>query len=770
MGKDNKKRRALKRAKREKRARLRRRLGNKTRALSPVLEEIPNPFRNLTESERLKVIADKASRSQEEHKSLLKKLMSMLHSYDPLTLISLLTFYGLTVPISERGIEKTDSEFIVHQAHIELFQALALKVDSKSINQNPFGPEVVQQLMELLPSLMTAQRFRNFGRIDSEQSEEEKAVSLLQEQIRGNTQMVRNWGYFSQVVSVASELYAPLDELISEKHGFTISNVVELFTCLAQELEGRAQTRIVAFQKLYQVKDKKKIVYRYYEQFGYPEKDAELFISSINLRSVTRKNLVSMLFAHSDLNIVEYYLFSIEDLANTLNMDTSTLSKIVDTYSKELGSLQGLEVDQIFLSNPIWQNPLVKLDEKVFYAAIPQLFFSFLFPSLDKLIDPEDKAVLSSTRSEYLESKIADVIKTRFPAAKTISGVEWSVEGKVFETDLITFIDSHAIIVEAKSGRVTGSALRGAPDRAKRHIEEIFIAPNVQSKRLKDRLVHLIENPSESDSSLRSLPVDLSSIHKIIRVSVSLEDFAMIQSNLVQLKDTGWLPEDFEPCPTMNLADFETLFDLLEHPVQLIHYLEVRQELEARLGYMADELDLLGLYMDTLFNLGDIESDISFVLTGYSSAIDNYYNSKDAGVDLSKPKPKVGEMFSRIFEQLEERQSDRWTEIGVILNRFSPDDQRIIQSKVNKLKRNVEKRWNIEGHKNMLVYVPPKASQYSLVYFLYNNKNSHRTKDFQEAAAANGLEPDHVANCLVIGRNIDDESMAYHFIGLFSKR
>ncbi len=65
------------------------------------------------------------------------------------------------------------------------------------------------------------------------------------------------------------------------------------------------------------------------------------------------------------------------------------------------------------------------------------------------------------------------------------------------------------------------------------------------------------------DALRDSLPIDLKGIHKIIRVSVTLEDFATLQSNLSRFSETGWLPKGFIPCPTMNLSDFETLFDIL---------------------------------------------------------------------------------------------------------------------------------------------------------------------------------------------------------------
>lgn len=58
----------------------------------------------------------------------------------------------------------------------------------------------------------------------------------------------------------------------------------------------------------------------------------------------------------------------------------------------------------------------------------------------------------------------------------------------IYETDLIVFIDSFALIIECKSGKVTPPALRGAPDRLRRRIQKLLIDPNIQSLRLKNAL------------------------------------------------------------------------------------------------------------------------------------------------------------------------------------------------------------------------------------------------------------------------------------------
>lgn len=767
MGRNNRQRRAKKQAQNKKRQKIRNKKDYKDKSIGPVFQVMPNPLAGLSDKERKQVIKEIADNSERVYQESLSKIKEIFSKYDPFILLSILASYGLTVPVGDKGITRKDSEFTIKQAHIELCQAFSLQIRPSDLKGEPFGPDVVQVLWDALPDLLEAYSNRKLAELNDHASDDEKAVKYIQQSIRANTQMVRNWGYFSQVINISREIYEPFNKQLKDKLGFTGSEIFELFKYLINEIEGRNSRRYQELAQLYQIKDKKQLVIKYYELIGQKKEDAKSFIDGVGIDSIGRKKLFFMLMSHYDLRLPDNYTFNLEEIINSTRIEEPVAKKILEEFSYSLGDLEEYETEYIYLSNPVWLQPLIRLGKDKYFCAIPQLFFSFVMPSLERLIENVDKKELSERRACYLENKVSEIIRRRFPKSNTVSGIKWMYDGAEYETDLITFIDSHALIVEAKSGKITEPALRGAPDRLKRHVKEILVDPNIQSKRFKERLLELIANPGIDDDLRDRLPVDINTIQKVIRVSVSLDDFAMLQANVSQLKATGWLPDNFEPCPTMNLADFETLFDFLNHPVQIIHYLERRQELEREVGFMGDELDLMGLYIDTLFNVGHVEPGVDFIISEMSAPLDAYYNSRDAGIDIPKPKPKISPLFSEIFNQLEQRMTPRWTEIGVFLNRFSPDDQYKLTKMITKLKNNVQKNWHLEGHKNMAVFVPPKASEYALVYLVYNNNNAHRRNEFIDVAARYGLEPEHVRQCLVIARNIDKEDFVYHFIGLF---
>jgi len=735
-------------------------------SLGPAWSELPNPFASLDDNQRQILVKELDENSEKAYNDSLAKILEILEKHDPFVLLSILSSYGLTVGVSDHGVTEKDSDHKIHQAHVEILQGLALHINPSKYQYYPPTPDIVQDLWDAITSLLDSLHLRGLSQHASKGSDQEKAISFLQYRIRGNTTMVRNWGYFSQVVDISRELYSNFDDGLRSAFGFSAVEIIECFLFLIRETESANTKRFNELSMLRKQKNKSLLVEEYHKLIGQGKEQADRFVSSIDIHKIPYDGLFSILMSHYDLRLNDNYTFNPSQIAKGIGIEEESARSILSRFSHRLGDLQSFNVDHLFLSNPIWLRPAIQIGDDAFFCPMPQAFFSFAMRSLDPLVEEISKEWLSDVKADYLENKVAEIIARRFPNASTVSSITWQHNGKQYETDLITFIDSHAIIVEAKSGKISDPALRGAPERLKRHIDDILVEPNIQSKRLEEKLIDLSSRSDPSDDILSKIPVDISKIKKVIRVSVSLDDFASIQANIANLKDTGWLPPEFEPCPTMNVADFETLFDFLDHPIQIIHYLQRRQEIEKQYRYVGDELDLMGLYIGTLFNFGDIDFDRDMVITGMSQPLDRYYNSKNAGIVTQKPRPKISSLFSGIFSQLEARHTERWTEIGVILSRFSPDDQRLLEKHIQRIKKNVRKNWRIDGHNNTVVYIPPKASEFSLCYVVYNGHNEIKRRDFAEVAAIMGLEPDHVKQCLVIAKNMDDHELNYNIIAL----
>ena len=737
--------------------------------LAPTFHMLRNPFEGLSDDQRRSAIEEIARNSEEKYQEALSELKAILRRHHPLLVLSHMSFYGLSVAIDETaGLTKLDSDYEMFPYRVEILQALLLQIPPEKLSGKPFGPQVLTQVWDQVKTLCDVHNFRQSDPAGVQLRDDEMAVALAQHRMRSATQAVRNWGYRSQIKRIARELYCPFDARLLEAQGFSASDVFDVFETMVTQVESRQSFHLNTLVNLFRSSgtDGRLLVENYHELIGLEKEKAEQFVDDLNVEETALDRVRSMIRAHYNLRLPEVYTFLATDLADTLDLDEDRVSAVLDQYALPLGALSDYETEHLHLSNPVWEKPLVKLGAGEYFCALPAGFFSFVIPCMEAVLVPFAVAV-SDHRAEYLESKVAEIVEKRFPNSHIKRNFKWVEDGTTYETDLIAFIDSFALVIECKSGKVTPPALRGAPDRLRKHIRELLIDPNLQSLRLKRRLEFLGSHPNAADSIRDRIGYDLAKVRKVVRVSVCLEGLGPFQSSLKELEDTRWFPADFVPCPTMNLADFETVFDVLDHPVQILHYLMKREATEASVRYLADELDLLGLYLTTLLEFGNVEPDVEFTLTGMSAPLDTYYSSLDAGVTLDKPRPAISPLFAAIFSQLERRSAARWTEIGVALNMFSPDDQIKITRMLVKLEKRVHRNWRTQGHDNMVVCIPPKASTYALSYVMFKNGNAKESRGFMEHAAVTALESDHVQTVVVIGKNIDRDDAAYDAIALF---
>ncbi|MCH1911846.1 hypothetical protein L9Z41_17225 [Leptospira noguchii] len=736
----------------------------------PYLAEIENPFSGLSESKVNEILAEMQLSSIKSIEDSIVTLNEIIKTNNPLIALSIITHYALNASLGENKVESRGYFEDVGQPHVELFQALILKVNKIEWGLEPVTPNVVQEIFEKLSNLISSYPFLRINQNSSDLPVSEREIIEFQETIRNHTTSIRNWGYYSQVKRIISELYSPFENSVRNKFGFSIEDVISVFDQMVSECEKRMNERYTFLKDLQAISKKEDLIRKYCETKGEDSiEEINLLLHNPIVAKSNRKDLFVHILVYEDQNIIDLYYFSQDDLARDCSINVNIVKSIFEYFSFSPGEIENYENEYLFLNNPIWEKPIIKINGK-YFCSMPQILFSNSIPILDLLVEVVDKAGLNSRRAKYLEKKVEEIVNNRFPESLTASNLKWKDKDQEFETDLITFIDSYAIIIEAKSHKVSASALRGGRERIKRHIKDLIITPSQQSKRLSDRIKELISNPNIRDELRSKLPVGLNKIHKIIRISVSLEDFATMQSNISRFKLTGWIPDTFVPCPTLNLADFETVFDILEHPVQILHYFERRSELELdeSVEIVGDELDYLGFYLSTLFSQGRIQetSKDSLVLSAMSKIIDDYYTLKDAGYEVSKPMTEVSELFKNIFIKLEKRSVHRWTEIGSALNRFNPVEQDKISKFIKKLELQAANNWYSQNLKNILIYAPPKGVEYGLAYVIYNNETFHRRKEFIESATSQIIAVESVQAALIIAKNVDFPDSPFDYIAL----
>ncbi|NBB81027.1 MAG: hypothetical protein GVY36_16545 [Verrucomicrobia bacterium] len=739
--------------------------GDSDRPLS--FTTIENPFQALSESERQEITSALSTETRARAGEILDNLDAALRSFHPFQIIAQVTAYGLTVTATKDGIQRPEDGYENYQPVTELLQALALKIPPHSLGSDPIPPQTFSELFEEVKELTTLLQLKTIYGDQPPDGSENVHLKGLQKLTKGYRSHVRNWGYYGQVRNICEELYTGFDATVQEQRGYKVSDVLTLFSELTKRNDDFLSHRMEKLSEVYKAPTKEEMVRTYYAEFGLDSEDIQTFIERSGIESIDRSHLLALLCSHSDLFLFGGFTHNIEGLSSDLGMSSKAVSKICVDFGYGLGDLADSDSEHSVLENPIWQRPIVNLGESLF-CALPQVFFSFAIPALEQVIEECDAPRLFKHRSNYLESKIEQLARRHFAESEAtiVPNFEWVQGDDRYESDLVLQLDSTVLIIEAKSQRISPSALRGAPDRMKRHVREIVVEPSKQSRRLELAIQEAMREAT-GEGQLNDRGLNLSAVRKIIRISVTLEDFAVVHGCLYMLEDAGWVPSDYSPCPTMTLADFETVLDLLDNPLHILNYFRRRSDLVTKVRLQGDEIDFLGLYLRTLLNIErQIPSDHNFVvLPEMSSKIDNFYESADHGIHIKKPVPEMAACYRRIISQVAERQRPGWTELGMVLLRLAPEEQREFCRQTGIFSRIVEQNWR-RRHKNIVICRPASANEVVLAMVLYKDKNSEKRDEFIDSALSYAFSEQGSAVCVVMARNIDDDELPFHFIAL----
>jgi hypothetical protein len=322
------------------------------------------------------------------------------------------------------------------------------------------------------------------------------------------------------------------------------------------------------------------------------------------------------------------------------------------------------------------------------------------------------------------------------------------------------------ILFEAKSASLTAAGLRGAPDRVRRHVRELVVEPSEQSERLADVIRKAKAGDKAALEVTDSLSLVVTNVDTITRVSVTLDDFSVLASAETDLKEAGWAPNDLPLALTLNIADFGCVADILSEPLFFIHYLHDRSRIQKATKILGDELDYLGLYLKSGFNLGTLErGEYHVAISGMSNPIDHYYTSRDAGVAVPKPQPKVHRYFTTVLREMARRDFESWTTAGLdLLRSGSLDEQERAVRGMERLRANVRRNYRDPAHECCMIIIPPEGREGIVMFYVYNDAAREKRNDIVSQLAAEALDGCSRPRCTVVGRKLKEWNRPYAFV------
>ena len=202
----------------------------------------------------------------------------------------------------------------------------------------------------------------------------------------------------------------------------------------------------------------------------------------------------------------------------------------------------------------------------------------------------------------------------------------------------------------------------------------------------------------------------------------------------------------------MTLSDLQNLFGLLDSYCAKLHYLCRRAEWVQSAKYMGDELDLLAVYFDTLFEVGPSESDgTRLTVYGASQLFERYFLELEQGRQPRRPKLPLTRWWLNILTFLEARLPERWSQIGLDLLSISESDQEQFAVLMREVRLNVLQ--GVVPLKDTVIFASGSKRKVAIVGVAYiddsrEERNDRFIKAASQARFPDGTRPTRV---LVIG-------------------
>lgn len=734
--------------------------------------ERPSPFSEIKQEDLIRLYADIASTHEDLYSSCLEKLEGIVLRFDPMLLLCYMSFYFLT-QLEGEDRELTDDKPVL-QHHLEFLQGYIFRQQPSSFLGNPIKPQQIKELCDILFDLSRAFMFKRIGKLTDVSSREELNRLFILDVVRSHTLAVRNWAYEDQMIRITKELFSPIEEEFKKEFGLGISNTIDMLLRIIRISEKRLNEHRKTLRQVLREKQFSSMLNKFFGIFAtgddLSEQDLRAAIEDLGLNV---DQLRYFLIHLSDTLLTNIYSFRLIDFAEAYGspVDQHKIVDLLDRLSLKLGDLSEYDVEHLFLNNPVWHRPIIHRGEDDYVWPLLTVFISFCLVIFENLISSSVtmKSKYEKHRSAYLENSVADLFGNAFPTAQMYRGSIWRdmTENKQYENDLAVLVDTHLIIVEAKSGRITSSALRGGERRLENTIDKLVTEPSRQISRF---LAQVMGTPGVHKFPTRSgrdNVIDTGGVKHVIRLSLTLATMNMVGVSWYSLKEAGYIPSDVDLTPVIGLSDLETIFDILESECEKLHYLTRRSELEDHTIYIGEEIDLLGFYRDTGFNIGEAEFNNKPIFIGMlSKTFDNYYLRMSNGQSAIKPRCKRSKWWESILAKLEDRKPEHWTDMGMFLLNIPFEEQVTVEREFKRIQQNVRLHWQEPNHLNHIVLVTgPEQRKSVLVAVAYKSIPKRERDELIRGYVSSAAGDSGVTNAFVIGMDVDKGDYPYSLFG-----
>jgi len=304
----------------------------------------------------------------------------------------------------------------------------------------------------------------------------------------------------------------------------------------------------------------------------------------------------------------------------------------------------------------------------------------------EALMVPMDQAYIKH-RGALLEDRGMKALIAALRPQVALGSVEYTVPGLGrFETDGLLILGHVAVVLEAKSNRLTQVARTGAAQRLWLELGPIITKASDQAERLRgvlqssDTLRIRSANDLLAGSIQRNSDLNVEGVTEVFTIALSLEDLNYVATVTADLVASG-LIKDGLPSPwVVNIHDLEVASNLFAYPAIFIQFLELRRDVAAGGRVVAvDELDYVMLYLSG--RLADIfASGVPTMVTSLTDDLDAwiFYEAGLRETSASKPALPIDKDTGEMLQALDTHRPVGWLGASIALLSARPDTRAVI--------------------------------------------------------------------------------------------
>ena len=640
-------------------------------------------------------LADAAGRGAEattRAAATLGRLREVFHGADQIDLLSRLAF--LCVIGSPDGRAPRREPFV--QAHeLELLQAIALN-SARVVRRDTAGmPQAVEDLLGLASEHTAAVREMSFARLGNDAAR--NRVEAVLDRMRGTTHSVRGPRHAYQTRAYCRDLAAAMDGEFETALGFTVTDVVDFLEGFAEQASRRLEALQVSARRWMRAGDASRMLQLFRaDNPGLVDDEVVAGLNSGRIPATQTRAALHALFEEQlkDVFVVEWPGGGVRQ---------ERLCEGVRRLSLRFGDVGDDALPHLKLGNPVQVRPFVD-DGGRLHLFCTQTALANMVELIDGMTEatPSLRKRCEKFKGRWLERRLQELVASAFPSGSTVDNARWrDADGKPGETDCILLVDKTVGLFEAKSGRISPPARRGAEDRLRHDIGKLLVEPSRQSARLAG-LLRSGADGVELETPEGKATIPPSDIREIVRVNVLFDTLGPLTAGTRRLVEAGFVGPDEPMAPSMSVFELETLFDVLPDQVSRLHYLRRREQIERELMIEADEMDLIAFYIESSFCIPELASkERGFSIYGWSASVAQAYDHE--GRRGRRPALKRTPFFNAMIAAIETSAGPGWTRFGHRLANVPYREQWTILRRRDEIARKARR-------------LPPGQSAFSGVY------------------------------------------------------